>query len=245
MQATESEQQRGKGQTRKESWRERTGEIQVWRTEWASGLEKGINQRERVKNERRRTGDLERGNKEKSGRKVLNGSKERKHVVLKPSGSRIASCQLDFFAWQRSLFMPLHLLAVGVWAWRQVSYSQVLAGLRLGDVLWRMCSGDLSVRSRIFGFLDRPSFTHSSYTHAVASRAEGASACPCPHTQMSRSLLSSWSPWILGTAVETADYNSLWRHPVYALTGWWPNLPRDSCSFWDHIWRKLLWTLFS
>ena len=52
--------------------------------------------------------------KKKSRRKVLNGSKERKHVVLKQSGSRIASCQLEFFAWQRSLLTPLHLLAVGV-----------------------------------------------------------------------------------------------------------------------------------
>ena len=64
---------------------------------------------------------------------------------------------------------------------------------------------------------------------------------PCPHAWMSCSLLSSWFPRILGPAVETADCNSLWRFPVYDLTRWWPNLPRDSCCFWDHIWRKSLW----
>lgn len=44
---------------------------------WASGLEKGVNQREVMKKDEKRAGDEERGRKEKSGRKLISGNNER------------------------------------------------------------------------------------------------------------------------------------------------------------------------
>lgn len=76
-------------------------------------------------------------------------------------------------------------------------YSLGLTGLRPGGVLVETVASVMNLNGPIFGFLDKPSFTHNSYTRHRGQQGSRASADSCPCVWVSRPLHSGCLPRIL------------------------------------------------